>query len=50
MIPATTSRVPTTVTGAADSRRTTMAMVALIKGLIDCSALLRDAPIFKTPV
>ena len=48
--PATTSRVPARVSPVADSLRTTMAMVALIRGLIDWSALLRDAPIFKTPV
>ena len=27
-----------------------IAMVALISGLTDCSVLLRDAPIFSTPV
>jgi hypothetical protein len=36
------------VSGVADSSRTTMAMVALIRGLIDCSALLRRAD-FQDP-
>ena len=32
------------------SPRIVIAMAALISGLTDCSALLREAPIFSTPV
>jgi hypothetical protein len=49
-MPATTKNVPAIIIEVAGSRRTTMAMVALMSGLIDCNEPLREAPIFSTPV
>ena len=50
MMPKTTSKVPRTISVEVCSPRTKIAMVALNSGLTDCSALLREAPIFSTPV
>ncbi len=49
-MPTTTSKVPSMISAEVCSPRTAMAMVALNSGLTDCNALLREAPIFSTPV
>jgi hypothetical protein len=49
-MPPTTKKVPTMTSAEACSPRIVTAIAALISGPTACSALLREAPIFSTPV
>ena len=50
MIPITTRSVPERTAAPAVSRKSEIAMMALMSGLMDWSVLLREAPILWTPV